>query len=154
MILPSDMQLVYALGTYPHYGRVFKMTDDEFEQLVDEGFHAISEKFRALIQNVVIKIQDEPSESVRKEMGLSENDTLLGLYVGHPLGERGSHYGVGATYPDTIYIYKIPTLEEADGDPERVRKVVADTVWHEFAHYFGMDEDEVEAKEQKRDSGE
>lgn len=127
-----------------------KMTDRQFEQLVHEGFLAIPEKFRSKIRNVVIKIEDEPSEEVRKEMNIPPDDSLLGLYTGMPLTERGSEYGVGHTMPDTVYIYKIPTLEEANGDPEMVRKVVKDTIWHEFAHYFGMDEEEVDKRERER----
>lgn len=129
------------------------MDDSEFEKLVHEGFLAIPEKFRRKITNVAIKIEDEPSEEIRREMDIPEEESLLGLYVGLPATERGSEYGVGATYPDTIYIYKLPTLEEAGNDPAAIKKVVEDTLWHEFAHYFGMDESEVEAKERQREEG-
>lgn len=126
------------------------MTDAEFDALVDEGFRAIPEKFRNLISNVVIVIEDEPSAAVRAEMNIGPEDILLGLYTGAPLTERGTEYGVGATYPDTITLYKKPILEEANGEYDRARIVVAETIWHEFAHYFGMDEDEVLAREEER----
>jgi predicted Zn-dependent protease with MMP-like domain len=43
-------------------------------------------------------------------------------------------------------------MEEAGGDPERIRTVIAETIWHEFAHYFGMDEHEVRRREEERDT--
>jgi predicted Zn-dependent protease with MMP-like domain len=66
------------------------------------------------------------------------------------------------TLPDTITIYMLPTLEMAEDEcgpgaaddvrKAHVRKIVADTIWHEFAHHFGMDEHAVhEREEQKRD---
>ncbi|MEK7135961.1 MAG: metallopeptidase family protein, partial [Patescibacteria group bacterium] len=113
-------------------------------------FLLIPERFRERIQNVALLVEDEPSEEVRIREGLSEHETLLGLYQGIPATVRGDSYGIGPTVPDTITLFKLP-IEEAGGNvPEEVRKVVAETIWHEYAHYFGMDEDEVRFREGKR----
>lgn len=130
------------------------MTDEEFESSVQAGFLLIPEKFRERIRNVAILIEDEPSEEVRKQEGLSEDETLLGLYQGIPNTARGDSYGIGPTMPDTITLFRVPIEEEAGGIPEEIRRVVAETIWHELAHYFGMDEDEVRLREEKRDRGE
>lgn len=130
------------------------MTDEEFESSVQAGFLLIPEKFRKRIRNVAILIEDEPSEEVRKQEGLSEDETLLGLYQGIPNTARGDSYGIGPTMPDTITLFRVPIEEEAGGIPEEIRRVVAETIWHELAHYFGMDEDEVRLREEKRDRGE
>ncbi len=55
--------------------------------------------------------------------------------------------------PDTITLYQVAIEEEAMGDPDRIRQVVADTIWHEFAHHFGLDEDAVERRERERGTG-
>ena len=112
------------------------------------------------MKNVAILVEDEPSAEVRKQENLSDDETLLGYYQGIPLSARGENYGVGPTMPDTITLYQKP-IEEAAADilrvyetrnmEEAVRKVIADTIWHEFAHHFGIDEDEVQAREEKRD---
>ena len=127
------------------------MNREEFDKLVQEGFLLIPEKFRERIQNVALLVEDEPSEEVRIRERLSEYETLLGLYQGIPSTIRGDSYGIGPTIPDTITLFKLP-IEEAGGNvPEEVRNVVAETIWHEFAHYFGMDEEEVRFREKRRE---
>lgn len=125
---------------------------EAFEELVREGVLLIPDKFRARIRNVALLVEDEPSAEVRASEGLAEDETLLGLYHGIPATARGDSYGVGETLPDTITLFRIPIEEEAGGDPEEVRRVVAETVWHEFAHYFGMDEGQVRLREAERDT--
>ncbi len=126
------------------------MTNEEFEKLVAGGYERLPEWVRQKIKNVALLIEDEPSEEVRKREGLEDDETLLGYYQGIPLSARGDQYGVGVTMPDTITIYKIPILEAAKEDSKDVRDVVAETVWHEYAHHFGMDEHEVREREERR----
>jgi len=126
------------------------MNKRQFEQLVVEGFALIPEEFREKVKNVALLVEDEPSDEVRREQELADDETLLGLYTGVPLAERGDLYGVGPVLPDTIVLYQKPIEEEAGEDPEAIRKVVCDTVWHEIAHHFGFDEDEVRWREDGR----
>lgn len=130
-----------------------RLTREAFEGLVQEGFLLLPETFRKRIRNVALLVEDEPSEEVRKREGLEAEETLLGLYQGIPATARGDTYGIGETLPDTITLYKLPIEEEAGGDPEKARTVVAETIWHEYAHYFGMDEEEVRLREEMRERG-
>ncbi|HEY4516692.1 MAG TPA: metallopeptidase family protein [Candidatus Paceibacterota bacterium] len=134
------------------------MTRSEFEKLVEESFERLPLWVREKITNVAVLIDDEPSDEVRRQEGLADDETLLGLYHGIPLAARGENYGVGMTLPDTITLYQIPIEEEARDIlrvyetrifKEVVKEVVAETIWHEFAHHFGMDEGEVRARERK-----
>ncbi len=127
------------------------MQRKEFEKLVTEGFERLPQWVREKIKNVALLIEDEPSKEDREAEGLDEDETLLGLYKGIPLSERGEHYGVGATMPDTITLYQKPIEQAAEEDGLEVIQVIAETIWHEFAHHFGMDEHEVQEREQKRD---
>ena len=126
------------------------MSHAEFRQIVEEAFLTIPETFRERVKNVAILVEDEPSPEVRAREGLGEGETLLGLYHGIPASARGAEYGVGMTLPDTVTIYQIPIEEEAAGSGEEIRTIVAETIWHELAHYFGMEEDEVRGREEKR----
>lgn len=127
------------------------MERSEFEKIVSEEFpRAVPERFRARIKNVAVLVEWEPDPETRREEGLLGNEMLLGLYHGIPATARGSEYGVGATLPDTITLFQGPIEEEAGNNPARVREVVRETIWHEVAHYFGMDEGEVREREDKK----
>ena len=128
------------------------MLREEFEKIVAEEFeHAVAQKFQDKMHNVALLIEDEPSLEVRKEEELGPHDTLLGYYRGIPATARGALYGVGATLPDTITLYQLPIEEAARDDAKDIRQVVRETIWHEVAHYFGMDESAVRKREDERD---
>jgi len=123
----------------------------EFEKLVAEGFERLPQWVREKIRNVALLVENEPSKEDREAEGLGEDETLLGLYKGVPLTARGQEYGVGATMPDTITLYQLPIEDAAQEDGMPIAQVVTETIWHEFAHHFGMDEHEVREREEKRD---
>jgi predicted Zn-dependent protease with MMP-like domain len=122
----------------------------DWERYVEDGLSAIDEKYREKIRNVAILLEDEPNADVRKREGLMPDETLLGLYQAIPLSARGEGYGIGETVPDTITLYMTPICEEAEATDGDVARVVRETLWHEFGHYFGLDEPEVERREQQR----
>ncbi len=129
------------------------MTPEGFEQLVASEFeHAIPPKFQEHIKNVAFLVEDEPSPEVRVREGLGPQDTLLGYYHGIPTPARGGWYGMGTTMPDTITLYRLPILAEAQHSGLPVAQVIRETNWHEVAHHFGMDEHEVRKREDERDT--
>ena len=130
---------------------MFEVSREEFERFVGEGVEAIPERFRTLIENVAFLVDDVPTEEQRRENHLHPNETLLGLYEGIPRPARGEGYG-GLVLPDRVTIFKTP-IEEASDSKEDVRKYVIDTVWHEIAHHFGLDEAAVEKRELERQKG-
>lgn len=139
-------------------GMVLVMEEQEFRRIVEEEWAQVPAAYRARIENVALLIEDEPDEEVRKEEGLVGDDTLLGLYRGVPNTVRGEGYGIGMTLPDTITIYRLPTLTEAEALAEEfpktelaehVRSVVRDTIWHEVGHYFGYDDEHIGLREQQ-----
>jgi predicted Zn-dependent protease with MMP-like domain len=125
------------------------MTDERFEQLVSEAIETIPEKFLRRLDNVAIVTAERPSQEQLKQNDIPPGDTLLGLYEGVPLIERGEFYGAGEILPDKITIFKEPILEEAGADEAKLKEVVRDTVWHEIAHYFGYDDHEIEVREEE-----
>jgi predicted Zn-dependent protease with MMP-like domain len=88
------------------------------------------------MENVAIVVEDEPSQS-----------GLLGLYQGRPLTLRSA--GESFAMPDRITIYQGPHQRMAH-DRAHLERIVLDTVWHEIAHYFGMDEAQVRRAERTR----
>jgi predicted Zn-dependent protease with MMP-like domain len=127
------------------------MTRQRFTQLVEEALREIPTRFRREMKNVAVIVEDEPSPEILDEMEVEPGDTLFGLYQGTPLPERG--WAFGNSLPDRISIFQRP-IEEACVDDEEIRNCVAETVIHEFGHYFGMSEEEIEEIEEKYWRGE
>lgn len=117
------------------------MTRERFERLVEDALKEIPRRFRKEMRNVAVVVEDEPSPALLAEMEVEPGDTLFGLYQGTPLPERGWAYG--NNLPDRISIYQRPTEDACESEDE-IRDCVAETVIHEFGHYFGMSEDEIE----------
>ena len=122
------------------------MTREQFTMLVEEALREIPRRFREAMKNVAVVIEDEPSPDLLDELEMGPDDMLFGLYQGTPLTEREAAYG--NALPDRISIYQLP-IEEAYDDEEDIRQCVAETVIHEFGHYFGLSEEEIEAIEEK-----
>lgn len=123
----------------------------QFEHLIAKGYEKLPAWVREKITNVALLVEDEPSEDIRKREGLTDCETLLGYYQGIPLSERGEHYGLLGTMPDTITLFQKPIEEAAQEDGVSIEEVIAETIWHEYAHHFGMDEHEVRLREKTRD---
>ncbi len=122
------------------------MTRQRFTELVEEALRGIPKRFRDAMKNVAVVVEDEPSQELLDDLEMDPDDTLFGLYQGTPLTEREATYG--NVLPDRISIYQLP-IEDACEDDEEIRMCVAETVIHEFGHYFGLSEEEIEAIEEK-----
>ena len=122
------------------------MTREKFEKLVEQALLEIPRRFRTEMRNVAVVVEDEPSPELLAEMEIEPGDTLFGLYQGTPLPERS--WAHGNNLPDRISIYQRPT-EDACADDDEIRDCIAETVIHEFGHYFGLSEDEIEEIEEK-----
>ncbi|MEA2202687.1 MAG: hypothetical protein QOI89_3367 [Solirubrobacteraceae bacterium] len=106
------------------------MTPEEFEEAVADGLDSIPPELAAEMDNVVILVDAEPPEG--------QEPSLLGLYEGTPLTERGSWWAAGSL-PDRITIFRGPTLRMCATRDEVVAEVAV-TVVHEIAHHFGIGE--------------
>ena len=92
------------------------------------------------MDNVVILLRNQPTTEELDSVGLSGRHTLLGLYVGQPLTNRGWY---GETLPDRIMIYQQP-IESICRSEDEVVEQVRETVLHEVAHHFGIDDDRLD----------
>ncbi|MDD5569349.1 MAG: metallopeptidase family protein [Candidatus Pacebacteria bacterium] len=122
------------------------MTLENFEKLVREGIEAIPKEFLEKLDNVDIVIEDNPTAAQLKKLKIRNNYVLFGLYEGIP---KTSRWGYSQVLPDKITIFKKP-IEEFANSEEEIKKIVKETVWHEIAHHFGMNEERVRNAESRR----
>ncbi len=111
-----------------------------FESLVQRAIRDLPSEFREKLDNVIVIVEDQPSARIAGPHGDSTEDTLLGLYDGVPLTDRGFD---APLYPDRIWIFQKPIEEECSSDKE-VLEEVKTTLIHEVAHFFGLDDDYLE----------
>ena len=110
---------------------MIEMTRERFEDLVSDALDQVPAELAALMDNVVVLVEDDAPP---------EDPHLLGFYDGTPLTERDTRYA--GVVPDRITIYRNPTLEMCE-DEDHVIEEVRITVVHEIAHHFGIDDDRL-----------
>jgi predicted Zn-dependent protease with MMP-like domain len=128
-----------------------RLTRKAFERLVEEALRTIPRRFRDAIDNVAVIVEDEPDQATLDEMEIPEGDTLYGLYQGTPLPERP--WSQAPAQPDRVTIYQRPIEDDAESADDIVW-MVGETVIHEFGHYFGLSEEEIEEIEDRYWRGE
>jgi predicted Zn-dependent protease with MMP-like domain len=110
---------------------VIEMSRERFEELVGDALDEVPEELAALVDNVVVLVEDEPP---------ADDPDLLGYYDGTPLTERDTRYA--GVVPDRIMIFRNPILRMCE-DADEVVDEVRITVVHEIAHHFGIDDDRL-----------
>ncbi|SKC75402.1 metallopeptidase family protein [Krasilnikoviella flava] len=113
-------------------GPVVEMTREEFEDAVRDGLDQVPADLAAMMDNVVVLVEDDAP---------ADDPELLGLYEGVPLTERDLHWAAGSL-PDRITVYRNPTLAICDTRDDVVEEVAV-TVVHEIAHHFGIDDERL-----------
>jgi predicted Zn-dependent protease with MMP-like domain len=124
---------------------VITIDDEQFAGLITESMDELPAEHMAAVRNVAIVYEDDPTPEQREELRLRCYETLFGLYEGVPLANRQgmTHYG-----PDKITLFKNPLLQSVDTLPQ-LKAAVKHTLWHEIAHYFGLNHDQIHGIERR-----
>lgn len=121
------------------------LSESEFDDLITRAMDELPQEYIKGLKNVAIVIADEPTADQRKELQLHCNETLFGLYKGIPLTNRGNGYGM--VLPDKITLFKNPLIQSSTTIEDLYRQI-KHTLWHEIAHYYGLDHDRIHELEQ------
>jgi predicted Zn-dependent protease with MMP-like domain len=105
---------------------------ERFEDFVMEALDSLPHWVRERLENIELIVEERPPKG---------EPNLLGRYHGVPLTSRGQFHS-GPTFPDTITLYQ-RTIEGVARDEEHLREVIAHTVEHEVAHFFGISDDRL-----------
>jgi predicted Zn-dependent protease with MMP-like domain len=112
---------------------------DRIVRLMRRALADLPEEYADLVSNVEFIVSRAPSPLERRRRSLG-NATLYGLYEGIPLTQRDSSYD--RVLPDRITLFWGPLVRDFP-DEERLTEEVRKTLYHEIAHYFGLDEDDL-----------
>jgi len=123
------------------------LSSQEFDCIVAQACARIPRQFRKRLRNIAIVVEAEPSADQLARGRVARGGTLLGLYEGRPLTRRSVFEPYAM--PDRITVFQGPH-ERLALSPEHLVRLVEETVWHEVAHYFGMNELQVRAAERRR----
>lgn len=118
---------------------MFEVSDEQFQELIDQALSELPGEHAKNIENVAILYESQPTEEQREKLALRHDQTLLGLYEGTPLPQR---QGLHNLYPDRITLFKEPLMSHAH-DPASLKEQIKHTLWHEIAHYYGLDHDRI-----------
>jgi predicted Zn-dependent protease with MMP-like domain len=116
-----------------------EVSDEQFQDLINQAMTELPGDHVKSIANVAILYEDLPSLEQAQSAGLHPNQTLLGLYEGVPLTKR---QGMTRVLPDKITLFKQPLQWQANTIDE-LKEQIKHTVWHEIAHYYGLDHDKI-----------
>jgi predicted Zn-dependent protease with MMP-like domain len=112
-----------------------EVSDDQFQSLINQALSELPGEHAKRLENVAILYENEPTEAQREAGKLLPNQTLLGLYEGLPLSQR---QGMTRLLPDKITLFKLPLCLQAN-DYTQLKEQIKHTLWHEIAHYYGLD---------------
>lgn len=116
------------------------MTLKEFEDLVATALDGLPAAFAKAMDNVEVVVEIWPTRDDLIAGGVPVGSTLYGLYRGIPQTKRSNYQGA---LPDKIIIFAGPIVREFGEDRDMVKREVRDTVLHEIAHHFGLDDKEI-----------
>ena len=117
----------------------------ELEVLAAEVFRHLPKRFRDLAADVVIRVDDFPSEDVLKEMEAESEFELLGLFQGVGLPFRSE--SAAGRMPNMIWLYRRPILDYWAEHDETLGAIVKHVLVHEIGHHFGLSDADMEAIE-------
>lgn len=115
---------------------MFELSDETFDHLISRAMDELPQEYIKGLDNVAIVYADEPDEYQREKADIHENGILLGLYEGIPLTKRGAGYTF--VLPDKITLFKRSIMAVVRDEKELFEQIKR-TLWHEIAHYYGLD---------------
>jgi predicted Zn-dependent protease with MMP-like domain len=118
---------------------MIQVTDAEFEKVIADALDTLPGDHIKQIKNIAITWTDDPTPLQREELRLRDHETLFGLYEGVPLSKRQGNL---ARMPDKITLFRGPLsmhVTNLQGLQEQVRH----TLWHEIAHYYGLNHSQI-----------
>ena len=113
----------------------------EIEVLAETAFRRLPQRFRALCDGLVIRVEDFPEDDVLEDLGAETEFDLLGLFQGVGLPFRSE--SAPAQMPNMVWLYRRPILDYWAEHDETLGAVVRHVLVHEIGHHFGLSDEDM-----------
>jgi predicted Zn-dependent protease with MMP-like domain len=117
----------------------------DIDAMARAALGGLPERFRRLVADVVLRVDEFPSDEICDDMGLESAFDLMGLYQGVSLDQKSVMDA--AQNPDMIFLYRRPLLDHWCETGEPLDHLVRHVLVHEIGHHFGLSDADMEAIE-------
>jgi len=129
-----------------HWGAVKAPSLDDLEVLAVAAFRRLPQRFRTLCEDLVIRVDDFPTDEVLDDLGAESEFDLLGLF--HGIGVPFRSESAPVQMPNMIWLYRRPILDYWAEHDETLGKIIAHVLVHEIGHHFGLSDADMAAIEE------
>lgn len=119
---------------------------DDFEALAMAAHAALPDEFRAFTGEIIISVDDFPTEDVLDDLGIESEFDLLGLFQGVGMAHARAVEMTGQM-PNRVTLYRRPILDYWAEHDETLGQIVTHVLIHEIGHHFGLSDEDIEAIE-------
>ena len=145
----SEAMPVSPFSALPGWQFAAEPSFDEFEAIAAKAFRQLPRKFRALCEDLVIRVEDFPTDDVVHRMEAKSKFQILGLFQGVGLPFRFESAPV--RMPNMIWLYRRPILAYWTGHQDTLDAIIAHVLVHEIGHHFGFSDDDMHGIEHRAD---
>jgi predicted Zn-dependent protease with MMP-like domain len=112
------------------------------EAIADAAYARLPARFRALTGDLLIRVEDFPTEEVLDSLGIESAFDLLGLYSGIDLARKS--VSDVSSVPDMVFLYRRPILDYWAEHEETLGAIITHVLVHEIGHHFGLSDADME----------
>jgi len=122
-----------------HFPLPVRIEPDDFKTLIDKVLTSLPRVIREAVEEVPVLVEPKPTREMA-EHATGINPEVLGLFVGTSVGHK---VFAGSGYGDVVLLFQ-KNLERTGRSRQEVSKEMKVTLLHEYGHYLGFDEEELE----------
>ena len=114
----------------------------ELEAIADAAYSRLPAHFRALTGDLLIRVEDFPTDEVLDSLEIESPFDLLGLYSGIDLARKS--VSDVTPVPDMVFLYRRPILDYWAEHEETLGAILTHVLVHEIGHHFGLSDADME----------
>lgn len=121
---------------------------EDFEALARAAWENMPPEFKALCDDLIIRVADFPSDEVIEELDLETPFDILGLFEGVDPSQPLLTINDEAA-SSIFHIFRRPVLDYWAENEDMLGDVVSQIMVHEIGHHFGLTDDDMDELEAK-----